>query len=135
MARAELGTKRLCGECGAKYYDLGKSPIVCPKCEAVFEVVGATPKREPTRPEPVKAEPEETVETAETEDVEVVSLEDVEADESADVDVDDEDIAVVDDDTEIEDDDDDTFLEEDEDEDDDVSGILGSGLAGEDEDT
>ena len=36
MAKPELGTKRLCPGCGAKYYDLSKDPIVCPKCETVF---------------------------------------------------------------------------------------------------
>ncbi|MBO0711819.1 MAG: TIGR02300 family protein, partial [Acetobacteraceae bacterium] len=33
MAKAELGTKRLCANCGAKFYDLNKDPIVCPKCQ------------------------------------------------------------------------------------------------------
>ena len=39
MAKPELGTKRLCGSCGAKFYDLSKDPIVCPKCGTVFEIV------------------------------------------------------------------------------------------------
>ncbi len=39
MAKPELGTKRLCGSCGAKFYDLSKDPIVCPKCGTVFQVV------------------------------------------------------------------------------------------------
>lgn len=39
MAKPELGTKRLCGSCGAKFYDLGKDPIVCPKCSTVFQVI------------------------------------------------------------------------------------------------
>ena len=36
MAKPELGTKRLCGSCGAKFYDLSKDPIVCPKCGTTF---------------------------------------------------------------------------------------------------
>ncbi len=32
MAKPELGTKRVCVSCGAKFYDLTKSPAVCPKC-------------------------------------------------------------------------------------------------------
>ena len=32
MAKPELGTKRLCGSCAAKFYDLSKDPITCPKC-------------------------------------------------------------------------------------------------------
>lgn len=32
MAKAELGSKRICVACGAKFYDLMRSPAVCPKC-------------------------------------------------------------------------------------------------------
>jgi hypothetical protein len=32
MAKPELGLKRVCVACGAKFYDLTKSPAVCPKC-------------------------------------------------------------------------------------------------------
>jgi uncharacterized protein (TIGR02300 family) len=32
MAKPELGTKRLCVSCGARFYDLTKQPAVCPKC-------------------------------------------------------------------------------------------------------
>jgi uncharacterized protein (TIGR02300 family) len=39
VAKPEIGTKRLCGSCGAKFYDLGKDPIVCPKCGTVFQVI------------------------------------------------------------------------------------------------
>lgn len=34
MAKAELGSKRTCVACGAKFYDLMRSPAVCPKCGA-----------------------------------------------------------------------------------------------------
>jgi uncharacterized protein (TIGR02300 family) len=46
VTKPELGTKRLCAGCNAKFYDLLKSPIVCPMCEAVFVV----PKPAPSRP-------------------------------------------------------------------------------------
>ena len=36
LAKAEWGTKRRCLNCSAKFYDLGRNPIVCPKCETVF---------------------------------------------------------------------------------------------------
>jgi uncharacterized protein (TIGR02300 family) len=39
MTKPELGTKRLCGHCGAKFYDLHHSPITCPKCDTVFDPV------------------------------------------------------------------------------------------------
>ncbi|HEY1723340.1 MAG TPA: FYDLN acid domain-containing protein [Magnetospirillaceae bacterium] len=37
------GTKRICQDCAAKYYDLRRSPVVCPKCQAEF-VEPAKPK-------------------------------------------------------------------------------------------
>ena len=39
MTRPELGTKRLCAHCGAKFYDLHHSPITCPRCDTVFDPV------------------------------------------------------------------------------------------------
>ena len=47
MMKPELGTKRLCTECGARYYDLNTTPITCPKCGARLQVVATTT---PTRP-------------------------------------------------------------------------------------
>ena len=32
MAKPELGAKRVCVSCGARFYDLTKQPAVCPKC-------------------------------------------------------------------------------------------------------
>ena len=37
MAKPELGVKRSCLSCAAKFYDLGKDPIVCPSCGADFD--------------------------------------------------------------------------------------------------
>jgi uncharacterized protein (TIGR02300 family) len=31
-----MGEKRLCLECGAKFYDLCHDPIICPKCKTRF---------------------------------------------------------------------------------------------------
>ena len=75
MANRELGTKRLCASCGAKFYDLNKDPIHCPKCGAVYEVVVATrpvrpagpvTARSPVPKEAPAPEPQE-VETADAE--------------------------------------------------------------------
>ncbi len=33
MVKPELGNKRTCVACGAKFYDLGHRPAVCPKCD------------------------------------------------------------------------------------------------------
>ncbi len=37
MAKPEWGTKRTCHSCGARFYDLMHSPIICPKCQATVE--------------------------------------------------------------------------------------------------
>jgi uncharacterized protein (TIGR02300 family) len=34
VVNPQLGTKRTCTTCGARFYDLNKSPIICPKCGA-----------------------------------------------------------------------------------------------------
>ena len=36
MAKPEWGKKRICTYCNTKYYDLNKSPIICPSCGAEF---------------------------------------------------------------------------------------------------
>ena len=81
MAKPELGTKRLCGNCAAKFYDLSKDPIVCPKCQTVFTLAAVTSR---SRPESAAARapkpaPEEEVVVPETPEAEFVSLEDADA--------------------------------------------------------
>ena len=39
MAKAELGTKRRCLNCAGSFFDLDRTPIVCPKCGAAFQIV------------------------------------------------------------------------------------------------
>ena len=36
MAKPEWGKKRICPYCNTKYYDLNKSPIICPSCGVEF---------------------------------------------------------------------------------------------------
>lgn len=135
MAKPELGTKRLCASCGAKFYDLNKSPIVCPTCDTVFEIVQVVPRG---RPDAAKAAPRETVvEAPETQDAEFVSLEEADAEaqgkkKPADAE------AVTDDDLEVEvedaeEGDDAAFIEEAEEEDTDVSEIIGGDIEDEEE--
>ena len=45
LAKAALGTKRICTGCEAKFYDLGKDPIVCPSCDTVYVIPKAPPPR------------------------------------------------------------------------------------------
>ena len=37
MAKPEWGKKRTCQKCGTKYYDLNKTPMICPSCGAEFD--------------------------------------------------------------------------------------------------
>ena len=37
MAKLEWGRKRTCPSCNTKYYDLNKSPIICPSCGSEFD--------------------------------------------------------------------------------------------------
>lgn len=37
MAKAKWGAKRICQNCGAKYYDFDKDPVECPSCGAAFD--------------------------------------------------------------------------------------------------
>jgi uncharacterized protein (TIGR02300 family) len=78
VAKPELGMKRLCAGCGAKFYDLNKAPIVCPKCGTVFEVAQVTPRGRP-EPAAARAPVREEAETPETQDAEFVSLEEADA--------------------------------------------------------
>ena len=55
MAKAKWGTKRICQECGAKFYDMCRAQIICPKCHAVFQTAPPKPKRvQPVAKEPAK---------------------------------------------------------------------------------
>lgn len=56
MAKAEWGAKRRCLSCGAAFYDLNKSPILCPKCGTEFnpEVLAKSARR-PSKTEEKKA--------------------------------------------------------------------------------
>ena len=122
MAKPELGSKRQCQNCGAKFFDLNRDPIVCPKCGTIFQGVAARAERVSAKDED---EEDETVQPA---GVELVSLDDVEAGEekSAEAAVDDID---VEDDTEA----DDAFLEEEEEDDDDVSALIDGDIAPDEE--
>jgi uncharacterized protein (TIGR02300 family) len=139
VAKPELGTKRVCGSCGAKFYDLSKDPIVCPKCGTVFEVVAPVARSRPDAAAAARAMPaaapaaavaakEQEVETADTEGAEFVSLEDADAEaqgkksggEAAEGEGED-DIEVADDDQPM----DDAFIEEQEEGDPDVTDIIG----------
>ena len=124
VAKPELGLKRQCMSCGAKFYDLNKDPAVCPKCGTVFQ---ATTLSRVAAPVIARAAPEDEVEI-ESAGPELVSLDEVEAGEAEkDLPIDDE-IAVGEDVA-----DDDTFLEEEEEGSDDVADLIDGEIEDDDE--
>jgi uncharacterized protein (TIGR02300 family) len=45
MVKPELGTKRTCVSCAARFYDLMKTPAVCPKCSTEQPIEIPRPRR------------------------------------------------------------------------------------------
>jgi uncharacterized protein (TIGR02300 family) len=124
LAKLELGSKHQCQNCGAKFFDLNKDPIVCPKCGTVFQSVAV-------RARPAAKAEEEDTEVTTPAGVEVVSLDEVEAGEekAAEPAVDDIDVE-----EDAEDDAaDDPFLEEEEEDDDDVTNLIDGDIAPDEE--
>jgi uncharacterized protein (TIGR02300 family) len=132
LVNAELGTKRTCPNCAARFYDLLKNPMECPKCGTSFVAAPILPSKGdyPSAAPPPKPREKVEVEPRETADVELISLEDVEEDgkdddETAgieDVDLGEEETADAEED--------DSFLVVEEEEGDNVSGLLDSGPGG-----
>ena len=94
MAKPELGTKRVCVSCNAKFYDLCKTPAVCPKCSTEQPAeqprmrraggnVMEDKRRAKVLPVPGIEDPESDV-VADTDDVEEDVLEDTSDLEDAD---------------------------------------------------
>jgi uncharacterized protein (TIGR02300 family) len=131
MSKPAKGTKRVCPSCGARFYDLNRTPIVCPACQTVYQVPTPTRRGERTPPpEPIKEVPvvkkppvpePETIVLGDAEDpAEAIPIEDEE-----------EIVDLGDDEVEVPPgDDENAFLEETADEEPDVSGIV-SGPPGE----
>lgn len=118
MAKPELGLKRLCPSCGAKYYDLNRSPILCPKCGTQFDAGLAARARPAAAVEDEEDTEEEVVEVGAI-TPEFVSLEDAEDADGDDVpDIEDPDI-------EDEAPEDDVFLEEEDEDGGDMSDLIG----------
>jgi uncharacterized protein (TIGR02300 family) len=153
LVKADLGTKRACPSCNARFYDLEKRPIECPKCGFSYEPEALFKQRR-RQPEPAgviraqdtedEEEDEDEAESEEDEEEEAVEEaplnvaatgEDEEEEEAAEEEPETaEGMSVVEgdeaeiEDIEVEDDeddeDDDDLLGEVEDEEDDVSGII-----------
>ena len=140
MAKADLGTKRVCPETGRKFYDLGKTPVISPYTGKVVPIAAPTPSR--ARPEPVAPAPaarpapaaEPEVVAPETADAEFVSLEDAEAEQQGKKPATEEAAAGETEDVEIDESlDDAAFIEEEEEGDADVTDIIGETIEKEEE--
>src|SRR6478609_9055213 len=112
LVKADLGTKRGCPSCNARFYDLEKRPIECPKCGFTYEPEALFKQR---RRQPEPAGP---VRAAESDDEEDEDEDENDAGEIEDIEVEDD-----------EDEEDNDLLSEVEDEEDDVSGIIDPGIA------
>jgi uncharacterized protein (TIGR02300 family) len=137
VAKLELGTKRLCASCGAKFYDLNKDPIHCPKCNTVYVIAPIVTR---SRPEPAPVVPRppvpvEEVAVPEPQEAELVSLEEADAEaEGAKKPAVPGEPGAEEEEVEIDETlDDAAFIEEQEEEDADVTDIIGGDIADEEE--
>lgn len=82
MAKAEWGLKRTCLSCNAKFYDMNRSPILCPKCGAAFDPEALAKARRtrvvapPARAAAAEAEDEEVAVEADEKEEEEGVMED-----------------------------------------------------------
>lgn len=104
MTKPNWGLKRTCQSCGARFYDLEKDPILCPKCGVEFDPEAAL-KTKRTKavaaPAPRPAPPPPPTETGD--DLEPIEEEVVEAEAGEEK----EDEAVIEDTSELGEDDED----------------------------
>lgn len=75
LAKPEWGTKQMCRKCGARFYDLNRAPIVCPRCQAKLE---AEEKKSRPSPEPVAAKPPKKIKSKKAEPVSTAEDDDIE---------------------------------------------------------
>lgn len=86
MAKPEWGDKQSCESCGARFYDLGRKPIVCPKCDTELPP-RPTKRRAGARAaaaEEKAAAPKATVKKVEVDDAEAVEDEAVDDEDDED---------------------------------------------------
>ena len=75
MAKAEWGLKRTCQSCGARFYDMGRDAVACPKCGTKFDPDAVLKTKRTTKavaekaPPPPKAKPKPKPEDEELEAV------------------------------------------------------------------
>ena len=135
MSKPELGVKRDCPECGARFYDLNKEPAHCPKCDHEFIPEALLKPRKSPKEEaeenkaedPAKPAQETSLESADKEQKGAESKKRAALDEDENSEDDDDALADIGDiDVDIDDDDeeDDSSLLDDGDDEDDVTSIV-----------
>ncbi len=79
MSKPAKGTKRVCASCGARFYDLSRTPIICPACQTVYQVPPPPTRRggERTPPPEVRAKVVEPELEAVVLEPDTISLEEV----------------------------------------------------------
>lgn len=82
-----LGNKRICYSCGAKFYDLGKDPASCPKCETENYLDG-DPRTKRGRKQLVEAVDDDKLDDIEVEIDDMEELEEIDHDDDVDLGVD-----------------------------------------------
>jgi uncharacterized protein (TIGR02300 family) len=124
------GTKRVCPNCGSKFYDLNRDPITCPICDAIYQQQETRSKA--VAGNTVHDDDDDAISPAAA-NVDMVSLDEVAEAENDLPDIEDDGLVDIDDDTDLKTDEDETFIEDEDDSGDDVSGLLG-GARDEDDD-
>ena len=95
VLKPEWGVKRTCNSCGAKFYDLRRDPIICPKCDATVNPVvtarsqrtkapAAVVKEAPPPPKAKVDDPDDDHGVVADGDLEIVDDEDEDEDEEDD---------------------------------------------------
>lgn len=70
LVNPDWGTKRVCPSCDARFYDMKREPIVCPKCQTTLDLnAAAKPKRSKPAPAPAKPAPPPAVVEAVSDEV------------------------------------------------------------------
>lgn len=82
MSKPEWGIKRTCQSCGTRFYDLKRTPIVCPKCGHVHDVEDFVKTRRSRAQAPAKAAAAAAAKKGLESDLPVDDLETVDADET-----------------------------------------------------
>jgi uncharacterized protein (TIGR02300 family) len=109
VAKPEWGTKRICHNCGARFYDLRRDPALCPACGTVAEPgrqprakrggakaeAAVLPKVEEQKIAPEDVEEDVEVEEVIEEDTDVVAEEEDLIEDVSDLGEDDDDIGEV----------------------------------------